>query len=68
MKLLDLNSALLSICLMLFLGFTDDVLEWPWRYKLMMPSVASLPLLCCYEGSKSVVVPIPFRSLLMTNG
>ncbi|EJK47933.1 hypothetical protein THAOC_33316 [Thalassiosira oceanica] len=67
-KLLDLNSALLSICLMLFLGFTDDVLEWPWRYKLMMPSVASLPLLCCYEGSKSVVVPIPFRSLLMTDG
>jgi len=53
---------------MLFLGFTDDVLEWPWRYKLFLPSVASLPLLCCYEGSRSVVVPIPARSYLMTNG
>lgn len=53
---------------MLFLGFTDDVLEWPWRYKLFLPSVASLPLLCCYEGSRSVVVPIPLRSYLMNDG
>ncbi|KAL3768099.1 hypothetical protein ACHAW5_009156 [Stephanodiscus triporus] len=67
-KLLDLNSALLSICFVLFLGFTDDVLEWPWRYKLFLPSVASLPLLCCYEGSRSVVVPIPLRSYLMNDG
>jgi UDP-N-acetylglucosamine--dolichyl-phosphate N-acetylglucosaminephosphotransferase len=63
-KLLDMNSALLSICFMLFLGFTDDVLDWPWRYKLFLPSVASLPLLCCYNGSTSIVVPIPMRSWL----
>ena len=50
---------------MLFLGFTDDVLDWPWRYKLVLPTVASLPLLCCYNGSTSIVVPIPFRALLM---
>lgn len=53
---------------MLFLGFTDDVLEWPWRYKLFLPSVASLPLLCCYEGSHSVVVPIPLRRYLVQSG
>jgi UDP-N-acetylglucosamine--dolichyl-phosphate N-acetylglucosaminephosphotransferase len=64
-KLLDVNSALLSICFMLFLGFTDDVLDWPWRYKLFLPSVASLPLLCCYSGSTSIVVPIPMRSWIM---
>lgn len=64
-KLLDLNSALLSVCFMLFLGFTDDVLDWPWRYKLVLPSVASLPLLCCYAGSTNIVVPIPMRSWLM---
>jgi UDP-N-acetylglucosamine--dolichyl-phosphate N-acetylglucosaminephosphotransferase len=67
-KLLDCNSALLSICFMLFLGFTDDVLDWPWRYKLFLPSVASLPLLCCYNGSTSIVVPIQLRSLLMQSG
>jgi UDP-N-acetylglucosamine--dolichyl-phosphate N-acetylglucosaminephosphotransferase len=64
-KLLDVNSALLSICFMLFLGFTDDVLDWPWRYKLVLPSVASLPLLCCYNGSTSIVVPIPLRPLIV---
>ena len=53
---------------MLFLGFTDDVLDWPWRYKLVLPSVASLPLLCCYTGSTSIVVPIPLRTLLMKHG
>lgn len=67
-KLLDLNSALLSVCFMLFLGFTDDVLDWPWRYKLVLPSVASLPLLCCYAGSTSIVVPIQMRSWLMQEG
>ncbi len=67
-KVQRLFRALLSICFMLFLGFTDDVLDWPWRYKLFLPSVASLPLLCCYSGSTSIVVPIPLRSWLMQNG
>jgi UDP-N-acetylglucosamine--dolichyl-phosphate N-acetylglucosaminephosphotransferase len=53
---------------MLFLGFTDDVLDWPWRYKLFLPSVASLPLLCCYNGSTSIVVPIQVRSWIMQDG
>lgn len=53
---------------MLFLGFTDDVLDWPWRYKLFLPSVASLPLLCCYNGSTSIVVPLQLRSLLWERG
>lgn len=50
---------------MLFLGFTDDVLEWPWSYKLILPTVASLPLLCCYRGSTSIVMPIQMRAWLM---
>jgi UDP-N-acetylglucosamine--dolichyl-phosphate N-acetylglucosaminephosphotransferase len=53
---------------MLFLGFTDDVLDWPWRYKLVLPTIASLPLLCCYEGSTSIVVPIQLRPLLWKDG
>jgi UDP-N-acetylglucosamine--dolichyl-phosphate N-acetylglucosaminephosphotransferase len=66
-KLLDCTSALLSINFMLFLGFTDDVLDWPWRYKLILPTVASLPLLCCYNGSTSIVMPIQMRALLMVD-
>ena len=53
---------------MLFLGFTDDVLDWPWRYKLFLPTVASLPLLYCYKGPTSIIVPIQLRSLLMKDG
>ncbi|CAN0307620.1 unnamed protein product, partial [Scytosiphon promiscuus] len=56
-KMVDYLSALLSICFMTFLGFTDDVLDLPWRYKLLLPTVATLPLLCAYDGSTSVVVP-----------
>lgn len=67
-KLLEINSALLSVCFMLFLGFTDDVLDWPWRYKLILPTVASLPLLCCYNGSTTIVVPIQMRMLLWNHG
>ena len=67
-KLLDVNAALLSICFMLFLGFTDDVLDWPWRYKLILPTVASLPLLCSYSGSTSVVTPLPIRAMVWHDG
>lgn len=107
-QVLEINSALLSVCFMLFLGFTDDVLDWPWRYKcayscmcacvsvvscccvegvlmialisvtpcihrtpscsslvpVVLPTIASLPLLCCYNGSTTIVVPIPLRSWL----
>lgn len=40
--------ALLSICCMIFLGFADDVLDLPWRHKLLIPTVATLPLLMVY--------------------
>ncbi|CAM9948123.1 unnamed protein product, partial [Discosporangium mesarthrocarpum] len=55
--MVDYYSALLSICFMIFLGFTYDVLELPWRYKLLLPTVATLPLLCAYDGSTSIVLP-----------
>jgi len=67
-QLVDYNSALLSICFMMFLGFLDDVLDLPWRIKLFLPSFASLPLLVTYDGSTWVSVPRPLRVLLCTEG
>eukprot|EP00904_Undaria_pinnatifida_P000502 jgi/Undpi1/10452/HiC_scaffold_29.g12902.m1 len=67
-KMVDYLSALLSICFMTFLGFTDDVLDLPWRYKLLLPTVATLPLLCAYDGSTSVVVPRPLDQLMVAGG
>lgn len=60
----NMNAALFSSCFMLFLGFVDDVLELRWRYKLILPTLATLPMLAAYNGLTSVVVPKPLRSIL----
>lgn len=52
---------------MIFLGFADDVLNLRWRHKLLLPTMASLPLLMVYFtnfGNTTIVVPKPFRLLL----
>lgn len=61
--LVDYNAALATICFMLFLGFADDVLDIPWRVKLVLPCLASLPLLVAYSGGTSIVIPKPLRGL-----
>lgn len=60
-RLVDYNAALATICFMLFLGFADDVLDIPWRVKLALPCIASLPLIIAYSGGTSIVVPRPLR-------
>ena len=49
---------------MLFLGFADDVLDIPWRVKLLLPALASLPLLTAYSGGTGVIVPKLLRVFL----
>eukprot|EP00922_Rhytidocystis_sp_ex-Travisia-forbesii_P008740 GHVS01012789.1.p1 GENE.GHVS01012789.1~~GHVS01012789.1.p1 ORF type:complete len:469 (-),score=68.11 GHVS01012789.1:200-1606(-) len=56
-KLVEFNAGLLAICFMTFLGFADDVLDLPWRYKMILPCCASLPLLLAYRGSTTILVP-----------
>lgn len=63
----ELLAALLSICCMLLLGFVDDVLDLKWRDKLLLPSLASLPLLVVYYvtfNNTTVMVPKPLRFFL----
>jgi UDP-N-acetylglucosamine--dolichyl-phosphate N-acetylglucosaminephosphotransferase len=60
------NSALFSVCFMIFLGFVDDTLDLKWRYKLVLPPIASLPLLSAYSGNSALYVPHRFRSWFMT--
>ncbi|KAF0976103.1 hypothetical protein FDP41_004778 [Naegleria fowleri] len=55
-------AGLFCTCFMLFLGFADDVLELRWRYKLILPTLASLPLLTTYSGLTAVVIPKPLRA------
>lgn len=52
---------------MLLLGFADDVLDLRWRHKLLLPTIASLPLLMVYYinyNSTTIIVPKPLRALL----
>ncbi|KAJ4706353.1 UDP-N-acetylglucosamine--dolichyl-phosphate N-acetylglucosaminephosphotransferase [Melia azedarach] len=57
--LVEYNAALASICFMTLLGFVDDVLDVPWRVKLILPSFAALPLLMAYAGHTSIIIPKP---------
>lgn len=61
---LEHNSALATVGFAIFLGFVDDVLDLPWRAKMILPAFASLPLLLSYAGSTTILVPRPLRSLL----
>ncbi|XP_068659508.1 uncharacterized protein [Aristolochia californica] len=57
--LVEYNAALVSVCFMMLLGFVDDVLDIPWRIKLLLPSFAALPLLMAYAGHTTVIIPKP---------
>lgn len=54
-------AAITSIAAMLILGFIDDCYDLRWRYKLMFPFAASIPLLTVYYYSyrdrTTVIVP-----------
>jgi len=66
-KFEEFMSALLSICCMIFLGFADDVLNLRWRHKLILPTMATLPLLMVYMAnlnSTFVLLPIQLRPFL----
>ncbi|KAJ6852986.1 UDP-N-acetylglucosamine--dolichyl-phosphate N-acetylglucosaminephosphotransferase-like [Iris pallida] len=41
--LVEYNAALASICFMILLGFVDDVLDVPWRIKLVLPHLQHFP-------------------------
>jgi UDP-N-acetylglucosamine--dolichyl-phosphate N-acetylglucosaminephosphotransferase len=46
------------------LGFVDDVIDLKWRHKLIVPTIASFPLLVAYKGVTGVVVPKLLRPIL----
>ncbi|CAF4606399.1 unnamed protein product, partial [Rotaria sp. Silwood1] len=66
-KFVEYLAALLSICCMVLLGFADDVLDLRWSVKLLLPLIASLPLLLVYFAnyhSTTIILPKPMRLYL----
>lgn len=51
-----------GVCCCQKTGFADDVLDIPWRVKLLLPTVASLPLLIAYSGATAVSIPKPVQA------
>ncbi|KAI3389576.1 hypothetical protein SNEBB_009865 [Seison nebaliae] len=57
-------AGLLSISCMTLLGFCDDILDLKWKHRLILPSLAALPLLVIHQVSNNstmVVMPIFLR-------
>lgn len=46
------------------LGFVDDVIDLKWRHKLIVPTIATFPLLVAYNGVTNVVMPKFIRPLV----
>lgn len=63
-RLMEYDAALLSICFGLLLGFVDDVLDIPHKYKFILPALASLPLLVSYQGVTDIVIPKQLRGII----
>jgi UDP-N-acetylglucosamine--dolichyl-phosphate N-acetylglucosaminephosphotransferase len=51
------HAALVSILVMTACGFIDDLFDLRWRWKLIIPAAATLPLLLAYNGSTYIAVP-----------
>ena len=69
-QFIEYLAALLSIGCMIFLGFADDVLDLKWRDKLLLPTIASLPLLmvyCATFNTTTIIIPKQLRFLLGFN-
>ena len=43
---------------MVLLGFADDVMDVPRRYKTILPFIAALPVLAAYSGGTDVRLPL----------
>lgn len=66
-EFVEFLSSILSICCMILLGFADDVLDLRWRHKLLLPTIASLPLLMVYYvnfNSTTIILPIFVRNFI----
>lgn len=52
---------------MILLGFADDVLDLRWRHKLLLPTIASLPILMVYYvnfNSTTIMLPTFVHQIL----
>jgi UDP-N-acetylglucosamine--dolichyl-phosphate N-acetylglucosaminephosphotransferase len=54
---------MITVLATILLGFADDMLELPWRYKLLFPFFIILPLVSVYHGPTHITLISPFSHL-----
>lgn len=57
-------AALVCIVFSVLLGFVDDVIDIPWRYKLIIPLFGIIPVLIAYDGVTYVLLPDLVREII----
>jgi len=57
-------AVLVTVIGTILLGFADDMLDLPWRYKLFFPFFIIMPLVSIYSQSTSIDVISPFSLIL----
>lgn len=63
----DLYPALVSVVITTLLGFADDVLDIPWRVKIVIPIFTVLPIILDYNGSTTICLKgflLPLRKIV----
>jgi UDP-N-acetylglucosamine--dolichyl-phosphate N-acetylglucosaminephosphotransferase len=48
----------------ILLGFADDMLDLPWRYKLLFPFFIVIPMISNYYGPTAITLAYPFDFLI----
>lgn len=51
------DSIMLSVCVSVLLGLADDLVDIRWLHKIIMGTLASLPLAVQYTGPTSILIP-----------
>lgn len=51
---INLYPAIISIAITTILGFADDIFDIPWRYKMWIPILTSVPMVLNYDGSTTI--------------
>jgi UDP-N-acetylglucosamine--dolichyl-phosphate N-acetylglucosaminephosphotransferase len=58
---------MITIISTVLFGFTDDMLDFAWRYKLVYPFFFMIPVIKVFNGSTLISIPWPFSYLIGDN-
>jgi UDP-N-acetylglucosamine--dolichyl-phosphate N-acetylglucosaminephosphotransferase len=55
---------MITILSTILLGFTDDMIDLAWRFKLIFPFFFMVPIIRAFSGSTFLIIPFPFSYII----